>query len=839
MPIARPRLRHVVLALTSGLFLITTPAAQAQAPTPAPEPNGTEAAVAPDAPVAIPLSAVVVRASALGSFLKSLESSLEAPASQVEIAEAMATRGKAIRRRAAEMQGLLERRYDRAELDVAKSTWRGIASELDGWETTLAQRLEALDAQRAERSKREKVWKLTAEVARDEKAPRELRELIAASSSSLKDADRALRTSRDEALGLQRDVVALESRATEILDEIQSARDEVLEHVLRRNRPPVWKFEASDYEANRESFFAALDEGRSSLQSYAASRSQRLLLHAILIALLIAAAIRARRSFGASEELRDRRLPPALTHPFSAALVLGLTTTVYLHPDAPPHLGQVATVIVLPFWFPVLRSLLPDSLRGPVIGFLLLVPLELARQLAVSFELLARGMLLLEAALYFGGIFWLRRPKRLGAVPPTDAPFWLRLLGWWLGFSLFASGVAVLGGIAGWTTLADLAITTVARGSFAASILFTAVRVAEDVCEGAARSRQLRSIRTIDRAPDRFLRIVQHLGRAVAFLTWVYLLLDNLAIRTALFQRLEAILATPFGYGNVSINLGGLIAFGIAIWISWTFSRFLAAVLEGDVFSRVTMPRGVPFALTAISRYAILVLGFVTAIAALGVEVGNLALLVSALGVGIGFGMQNVVNNFISGLILLFERPIKVGDVVSLDTLLGEVKRIGIRASVVRTFEGADVIVPNGDLLATQLTNWTLADTRRRIILPVGVVYGTPAPRVIDLLVRVAQENEDVLEDPSPTGLFVGFGDSSLDFELRAWTESSDALTVVRSNLAVAVQAALDEAGIEVPFPQRDLHLKTLPAPHTTVVPPPGAHEEPRSDDDETPPASS
>jgi potassium efflux system protein len=187
---------------------------------------------------------------------------------------------------------------------------------------------------------------------------------------------------------------------------------------------------------------------------------------------------------------------------------------------------------------------------------------------------------------------------------------------------------------------------------------------------------------------------------------------------------------------------------------------------------------------------------------------------ISALGVGIGFGMQNVVNNFISGLILLFERPIKVGDLLQVDELWGNVTRIGIRSSTIRTFAGADVIVPNGDLTSNRVTNWTLSDLRRRVSLPVGVAYGTDAATVIELLKGVAVSHEATLEHPEPYVLFTGFGDSSLDFEIRLWTESEDANTIVRSDIAVATQAALARAGINVPFPQRDVHVaNVVPVP--------------------------
>jgi potassium efflux system protein len=178
--------------------------------------------------------------------------------------------------------------------------------------------------------------------------------------------------------------------------------------------------------------------------------------------------------------------------------------------------------------------------------------------------------------------------------------------------------------------------------------------------------------------------------------------------------------------------------------------------------------------------------------------------------VGVGFGLQTVVSNFVSGLILLFERPIQVGDAVQLTGVWGSIRSIGIRASVIRRFDGADVIVPNEALISGQVTNWTYADKRRRMELDVGVAYGTPARRVIELLLEVARSNPKVIADPAPRAYFTSFGDSSLDFKLRVWVDDFDDGYSTRSDIAVAVQEALDQAGIGVPFPQRDLHLVSV-----------------------------
>ena len=232
--------------------------------------------------------------------------------------------------------------------------------------------------------------------------------------------------------------------------------------------------------------------------------------------------------------------------------------------------------------------------------------------------------------------------------------------------------------------------------------------------------------------------------------------------------------------------------------------------MNEEVFTRVTTQPGVPLAISTFTRYAILTFGFITAMAMIGFSMDRITLAISALGVGIGFGLQNIVNNFVSGIILLFERPVRVGDLVQINDLIGHIRKIGLRTSKIRTFDGADIIVPNGDLASAQVTNWSFSDRKRRIILPIGVAYGTNLRKVLDILLSIARSHPKILDDPAPSALFRGFGASSLDFELRAWTGNMDEWLSIMSELGVAVSDALAEAGIEIPFPQHDLHLKTL-----------------------------
>jgi small-conductance mechanosensitive channel len=182
----------------------------------------------------------------------------------------------------------------------------------------------------------------------------------------------------------------------------------------------------------------------------------------------------------------------------------------------------------------------------------------------------------------------------------------------------------------------------------------------------------------------------------------------------------------------------------------------------------------------------------------------KVTLLAGALSVGIGFGLQNVVNNFVSGLILVIERPVGVGDVIERGTLSGTVTRIGIRSSTVRTGQGAEVIVPNGELVSKEVVNWTRSDRRRRYDIDVGVAPGSDPERVMQLLVEAATEVPDVMSDPPPRAMFKGFGESALNFSLMAWVPTVDVGLQAQNALRVAIMRKLDAAQIAMPFPARD-----------------------------------
>ena len=281
-------------------------------------------------------------------------------------------------------------------------------------------------------------------------------------------------------------------------------------------------------------------------------------------------------------------------------------------------------------------------------------------------------------------------------------------------------------------------------------------------------------------------------------------------VYSSLADATSVLLAVGFNLGALRISVGLLLTSAAILYVSFFLSWVLQKLIMNEVFLKSKIEKGARYSIGKLFHYAIVVIGFLVALSALGFEVTKITIILSALGVGIGFGLQAIVNNFVSGLILLFERPVRVGDIIELGGNWATIKRIGLRATTVQTYDQADVIIPNGDLVTNQVTNWTLSNRQARLIIRVGVAYGSDVTLVIETLLASAKENPGVVKMRPPQVLFLNFGDSSLDFELRVWVLDADDRLIVSSSLHQEIDRQFREAGIEIAFPQRDLHLRSI-----------------------------
>jgi small-conductance mechanosensitive channel len=298
-----------------------------------------------------------------------------------------------------------------------------------------------------------------------------------------------------------------------------------------------------------------------------------------------------------------------------------------------------------------------------------------------------------------------------------------------------------------------------------------------------------------------------------AALMWLRGMLQLFVIYDPFVQSVSQILRYPLGYGNIHFTLAGVLGIPLAIAVGYALTSIFTFGLRQFLVSKVPLQRGMPYAISRVTYYVLMIVVVTVALTGAGLDLNKFTVLTGTLGVGLGFGLQNIVNNFVSGLILLFERPIHIGDTVDVGGLVGTVRRIGARASTIVTLQGAEVIVPNSNLISNQVINWTLSSPWRRVDVPVGVAFGTDPELVLKLLVDAAVSHPGVLQARPPAAFFLGFGDSALNFELRFWSARQDTWFQLQSEVTVAVAKALREAGIEIPFPQRDLHVRSIDAP--------------------------
>ena len=623
-----------------------------------------------------------------------------------------------------------------------------------------------------------------------------------------------VRPVRDRILSTQGEGARLAIELDARIDEVGAAQDRTRRQLLRQDSRPLWSaFRPREVAVPPDTTVGEAPDRFDVTLQYLSDHFGRVQLHLALFALAVLAFWRMgrQRDTWATAEFAIHWPSNLLAHPVAAGLVLVLVFMRVLYPGAPQSVYGLGFLLMLPGLVTLLRSLLDRPYRVPAYS---LVGLYAVRALSIALDWpvgAARIILLVLAAAGGATMVWLARVAA-------------RQRGWWRNGRLLADagavllGVAVVANVLGYVVLADLLVSA----TLTTALVALALIALADVLLGAVLvglfATPIGQLQVIRRNRDAVTRRLRGLVHLAAVLGWVSVALRQFRMLRPVRDALATFLGAPLTVGSLVFTVGEVLIFLVTLVASVYIARGLRAVLRYDVLAR--MERGVPEAASSIAYYLTLALGVLFAAGAAGIDVGRLAIIAGALGVGIGFGLQTIVASFIAGLILLFERPIKPGDTVEIEGLVGVVQAIGMRASTVRTFQGADVIVPNQDLIAGRVINWTLSDRTRRADVPVGVAYGTNPSKVLTILRDVVTAHPRVLPRPAPAVLFMKYGESSLDFEVRFWS-GFDEWMEVRSEVLVTIYETFATHGIEIPFPQRDLHIRSVdPAAEGILRPP-------------------
>jgi small-conductance mechanosensitive channel len=509
-----------------------------------------------------------------------------------------------------------------------------------------------------------------------------------------------------------------------------------------------------------------------------------------------------------SDEIINRN--PFAINILSKPISIGILITIYfelaffpLAPSAITEIFRVLLVVPILLLFP---SFISKQARGPLYFISGVYILQQTIELTVGNSIYLRIFIILLTLMMFGGLIWfLKMDTNNIPAKRTKVIHQLQIIARLLLIILL---ISLVGNIIGNTALSTLIFYGVMRTINISLILITSLQVFYTLVTVLFETKFANISLIIKNRRQEVIKTIFSFTKFIALIFWIIKFLDNFEIYDSIKENVLDFLTMQYQIGNISFTISNILLFFFSIWLATKISKISRFFIENEVFPRVILPRGVPAAISLMLNYTILSLGFLISLSFIGFDIEKLTIVIGALGVGFGFGLQNIVNNFISGLILLFERPIQVGDTISLTNLMGSVKRIGIRASIVQTFDGAEVIVPNADLISGQVINWTLSDSMRRIEIKIGVHFDSDPGKVMELLNSAIEDEDEILKNPAPYILYHGMKKSTQDFVLRFWTANSGDWIFLRSNVLLKITKLLKKEGIEIPYKQQNVYLK-------------------------------
>ena len=698
-------------------------------------------------------------------------------------------------------------------LATLENDWILLNSLLTHEQTLLIEKVQDYERERSALQGMHILWEKTLFAATEVSAPEIIINQITA---TVNDIDSLLKSFHSDSEFLQEKMVGISEGiifSNDITGQIKSAQEVATKQLLSRRQTPIWKefSKKTNVKLIREQR-SLVDDTIAGLKDFYRNYTIRIWLNiiAFLITLMLVFFLfrNLKQNIPEKDLSRNSAIYKILSRPVSSAFVITYVLTSVIFEILPDSVRLFITILL---FIPVIL-ILGDIITGPARKYIyfpiiasLLVQIH---SLSYSDTLISRIFLLVIILFSLVVILFIQIPgSHREYVLSTRLGKYIYSVLWLMLGLLVLSLISVISGA---VLLAEFLTYASIRSASVALILFALSVALNSIIISSLHSKRLQEMNLIKQHYKIILQRMFGIINLTSIILWVIFTMRYFNFWDEIYGGIKKVLTYNLSMGSLNISLGDILIFGFIIWLTLWLSSIIRIIFDEEVGPKVKLKRGVPGAISLIIRISLITVGFLIAIAAAGVEMSKLAILFGALGVGIGFGLQNIFNNLVSGIILAFERPLNEGDIIEVGNYTGIVKQIGIRASTIRTAEGAEVIVPNGNLIANELINWTLTDQQRRAEVLVGVAYGTNPEQVLQILRDCAQSHPEVLKDPEPIAVFTTFGASSLDFRLLFWIPSADRRLVIQSDVAILINEALQKAGIEIPLPQQDLHVKSV-----------------------------
>ncbi len=492
-----------------------------------------------------------------------------------------------------------------------------------------------------------------------------------------------------------------------------------------------------------------------------------------------------------------------LSQPLMAATILSLISVDFIFLNHPLVFSElVAYLYVYPI-ISLLKRTLDRKYHVYLYSFVIILVLYVLLILVSSDSFLARLMYFLISVAEIVLLFLLLINFRNITIN-TYLKFLVYV------FVVFHLALALTGFIANLTgrmILTSIAINAVFINILSIVMLVVAAIMVNGVIASVIDSRRGRKINSIRLYSEMLKQRLILILNTLAVFYWIAIFLNAFHFRTIVYDFLISVITYKFTLGDASFSLNGILLFFTVIFVSFFLARFLQVLLEKDVLNRLSLSKGMPHTISMGLKYILAISGFFLAFYATGIPMDKVTIILGAFSVGIGFGLQTIFSNVVSGLILLFERPIQLGDTVQVGQLIGNVKSIELRASNIHTFDGAEVIVPNSQLISKEVINWTLSDKKRRMEVPIGVGYDSDPHFVQGLIMEILQNHPMILQQPEPLVFFLGIGQFSMDFEMLFWISDYSQGRSIKSEVLFGVFKIMKDNNIKIPIPRRDVTI--------------------------------
>ncbi|MFC2113278.1 mechanosensitive ion channel domain-containing protein [Bacteroidota bacterium] len=699
-------------------------------------------------------------------------------------------------------------------LENLQSEWSFLDKQFEAAQESLNSILQVKEENKVEIQKLLETWELTSKTINKETAADLVFEQVKTTLADIRETESLFEA---DSKFIQEELVKITSGViftNKILESIEEATLKMARSLLSIDSPPLWK----EFQSKKDTTIvfeqerSFVDDAVFGFKDFYRQFSQRIWLHLVLsffIIIFIFIIYRnLRHTLPEEETAKIEAVKNITARPLASGWLISVILTFILYNNIPDAVFLLTSVLLFPPMIIILRAVITGPARKYIYFPLIAIILVELHRIGYSESLLSRLYLLVIILFAMLTLFLVFGRKSQREV----------ILGGRIGKILVAASILAFGmlviaffsNIAGAISLSEFLLYSIIESATVSLFLYALVATLDSIITTTIYSNYLKKSSIFSQYKGLIYRRLNGLINLVAVILLINFISRIFNIWDPVYSWFKDILTKNISIGSMEFSLWDLFLLFFIIWLTIWVSRLIRTIFESESVLRDRMRRGAPGAMSLLLRITIITIGFMLAIAAAGIKTDKLTILLGAFGVGIGFGLQNIFNNLVSGIILAFERPIKEGDIIEVGTLLGIVKEIGIRSSIIRTYDGSEVITPNGNLISKELINWTRTDMRRRAEVKVGVAYGTDPQQVLDLLLKTTQSSDRVLDTPEPVALFVGFGDSSLDFRLLFWIADADLRFVIQSEMTVLVNNAIVAAGITIPFPQRDLHVKSV-----------------------------